>query len=126
MNNGAHVLVVSRDQMLLQTRTLILGAFFQVEAAGRVTEAEAAMAKCGFELIVLCYSLSDDECRKVIELSHRQNPRPKILTLSPSRSQHREGGDAEYSVDKGPYELLKKTAELLGQPLKPTGRAVRS
>jgi DNA-binding NtrC family response regulator len=126
MNNGAHVLVVSRDQMLLQTRTLILGAFFQVEAAGRVAEAEAAMAKCNFELIVLCYSLSDEECRKIIELAQLQDPRPRILTLSPSRGQHREGGDAEYSIDKGPYELLKKAGELLGQSIKPMGRASRS
>ena len=68
MNNGAHVLVVSRDQMLLQTRALILGAYFQVESAGRVSEAEAAMAKSPFDLIVLCYSLSDGEYQKLIEL----------------------------------------------------------
>ena len=41
MNNGAHILVISRDQMLLQTRTLILGAYFQAEPAGRLSEAEA-------------------------------------------------------------------------------------
>jgi hypothetical protein len=126
MSNGAQVLVVSRDQMLLQTRTPILGAFFQVEAAGRVEEVEAAMARCDFELIVLCYSLSDDECRKIVDLAQRQNPRPRILTLIPSGNQHRDGGDDEYSVDKGPYELLKKTGELVGESIKPLGRASRA
>ena len=34
------VLLVSRDAMLLQTRQLILGAFFRAKGAGRVREAE--------------------------------------------------------------------------------------
>jgi DNA-binding response OmpR family regulator len=81
MNNGAHVLVVSRDQMLLQTRVLILGTYFQVAAAGRVPEAEAALGKQAFDLVVLCYSLSDDEYRKMLDLCLSQDRPPKVLTL---------------------------------------------
>ena len=74
MNKGAHVLLVSRDQMLLQTRALILGAYFQVQSAGRVTEAEAAMAKTAFDLVVLCYSLSDGEYSRLAELCGGRTP----------------------------------------------------
>jgi hypothetical protein len=127
MNNGAHILVVSHDQMLLQTRALILGAYFQVESAGRVVEAEAAMAKVAFDLVVLCYSLSDDEYGKLIEACDRQNPHPRVLTLSAAANgRPRHGGDGEYTVEQGPYELLKKTAEMVGFPLKPMGRAVQA
>ena len=84
------------------------------------------MEKCDFDLIVLCYSLNDDEYERIIELAQRQNPRPRILNLIPPGNQHRDGGDDEYSVDKGPYELLKKTAESLGQTIKPPGRATRA
>jgi len=123
VNNGAHILVVSRDHMLLQTRALILGAYFQVEAAGWVPEAEAAMGKQPFDLIVLCYSLSDDEYRKMAELCRSQNPPPKVLTLNATNNgRPRDGGDGEFAVEQGPYELLKKTAELVGFPLKPMGR----
>jgi len=126
MNNGAHVLVVSRDQMLLQTRALILGAYFQVESAGRVVEAETAMAKVAFDLVVLCYSLSDDEYGKLIDACDRQNPRPRVLTLSAAANgRPRHGRDGEYTVEHGPYELLKKTAEMVGFPLKAMGRAVQ-
>jgi hypothetical protein len=126
MNNGAHVLVVSRDQMLLQTRALILGAYFQVESAGRVSEAEAAMAKSPFDLIVLCYSLSDGEYQKLIELCRSQTSRPKILALhAPNNGRPRPGSDGEYAIEQGPYELLKKAAEVLEYPLKPVGRASR-
>jgi hypothetical protein len=127
MKNGAHVLVVSRDQMLLQTRTLILGTYFQVQGVTRVVEAEAAMAKQAFDLVVLCYSLTDDDYRKLLELSESRRPRPRILTLSSSVSGPlRDGGDGEHVIDKGPFELLKKTAEMVGFTLKPLRRATQS
>jgi DNA-binding NtrC family response regulator len=127
MNNGAHVLVVSRDQMLLQTRTLILGAYFQVEPAGRISEAEAAMARTAFDLVILCYSLPDDEFQKLIQLCKLQDPAPKILILlAPGSGRQRSGGDGEFTLEHSPYELLKKTAEMVGFPLKPMGRASHS
>jgi DNA-binding NtrC family response regulator len=127
MNHGTHVLVVSRDQMLLQTRALILGAYFQVESAGRVAEAEAAMAKISFDLVVLCYSLSDGEYQRLVELCQSQTPRPRILALhTAGNGRPRPGSDSEYAVEQGPYDLLKKTAEVLGHPLKAIGRAGRS
>ena len=123
MNNGAHVLVVSRDQMLLQTRALMLGTYFQVQAAGRVPEAEEAMRKQAFDLVVICYSLSDDEYRKLLDLCRGQDAPPKILSLyAGNNGRHRAGGDGEYAVERGPYELLKKTAEMVGFALKPMGR----
>lgn len=127
MNNGPHVLIVSRDQMLLQTRTLILGAYFQVEAAGRVPEAEAAMAKICFDLVILCYSLSDDEYRKMLDLCARQSPYPRVLTLHAAANGYpRPNADGEYAMEHGPYELLKKTAQMVGFPLRPMGRAAQA
>jgi CheY-like chemotaxis protein len=119
MNNGAHVLVVSRDQTLLQTRTLILGAFFQVEAAGRALEAETMLVKRAFDLVILCYSLTDDDCRKLIARIRQQEPRPKVLALgAPGASGCAAGADANLILDNGPYALLKKSAEMLGVDLK--------
>jgi DNA-binding NtrC family response regulator len=127
MNNGAHVLVVSRDQMLLQTRALILGTYFQVEAAGRVPEAEEAMRKQAFDLVVLCYSLSDDEYRKMLDLCLSQDAPPRVLTLhAGNNGRPRDGGDGEYAVEQGPYQLLKKTAEMVGFALKPMGRQTQT
>lgn len=126
MNNGARVLVVSRDQMLLQTRKLILGSIFNVEAAGRVPEAELMMAKHRFELIVLCYSLANDEYATMIDLAQRQKPRPKILTLRSAADPYaRANADPETMVENGPYALMKKSAELLEIEVKGMGRLGR-
>jgi hypothetical protein len=124
MNTGARILVVSRDQMLLQTRKLILGAFFEVEAAGRVPEAEVIMAEYNFALIVLCYSLADDEYVKMVDLANRQDPKPKILTLKSAANHHisRDGNDQVFMTENGPYALLKKASEMLGFRMKGTGR----
>ena len=123
MNSAAHVLVVSRDQMLLQTRKMILGAFFQVEAAGRVPEAEKFMKEQTFDLVVLCYSLVDDECAKMLELVKKQEPAPKVLTLrSVGNHHHRGDADHQFIIENGPYGLLKKCSEMLGYQLKGTGK----
>jgi DNA-binding NarL/FixJ family response regulator len=126
MNRGAHILVVSRDQMLLQTRALILGAYFQVESAGRIPEAELAMSRIDFDLVVVCYSLPDDEYRKLMDLVAVQGHRPKVLILNNAvNGRIRGGADGETITDSGPYQLLKKAAEMVGFPLKPMGRAAR-
>ncbi len=127
MNHGAHVLVISRDQMLLQTRQLILGTYFQVQTAGRVVEAEALMGKCTFDLVVLCYSLSDDECHQLAALVARQIPPPKILALRvPGNGCVSTIADQMLLVEEGPYALLKKSAEMLGFDLKGKGQVVRA
>jgi hypothetical protein len=109
------VLVVSRDAMLLQTRQLILGAFFQAECAGRVREAEALIATRRYDLIILCYTLTESERQDIRDMAAERKPRPMILLLSPvgSPPPEPEQGDARMT-EAGPYYLLKKSAEMLG------------
>lgn len=110
-----HILVVSRDAMLLQTRQLILGAFFRTQGAGRIRDAESLISTHSFDLIILCYTLSEAECRRVIELAAEQKRRPRILVLTPvgTPSSKFESGDSTMS-EAGTYYLLKRSAELLG------------
>ncbi len=113
------VLVVSRDAMLLQTRQLILGAFFHAECAGRVREAEVLISTRRYDLVILCYTLSESERRQIMEIAAEQNYRPMILILTPAGMPHEECevGDAAMS-EAGPYFLLKKSAEMLGVDLR--------
>lgn len=127
MQPAVHVLVVSRDPMLLQTRKLILGTYFQVEAAGRLTEAERIIAKNSFDLVVLCYSLTRDECQRIVSLVNRQALRPKILLLSVLGALPLDiRADQEMRSEDGPYALLKKSAEMLAFELKIRGRVVHA
>ncbi len=117
---NAQVLVVSHDQMLLHTRQLILGAFFEVQGAGRIREAEALLVTRSFDLIILCYTLSASECQHVVEMVADLKPSPRILILNPAGSPP-EGPLLKQAVmltEAGPYFLLKKTAEMLGVDIK--------
>jgi hypothetical protein len=109
--------------MLLQTRKLILGAYFQVEIAGRISHAVQLIADGSFDLIVLCSSLADHECERVARLARTQNPRPKVLTLSETgrQSSGHEAGD-ELMVEIGPLALIRKSTAMLGLEMKGNGR----
>lgn len=95
--------LLGRDEMLLQTRKLILGSYFQVDVAGRVSHAAQLMAECSFDLIVLCSSLSDHECERLAELAQTQSPwRLPVLSHrleAPSLSeQERMQAHAQYAL----------------------------
>lgn len=127
MNSHARVLVVSRDEMLLRTREMILGTFFVVRGAGRFSEAKTLLNSHSFDLIVLCHSLTPDECERLAILARAQNPRPLILAMSASsRAANRPWADKQLGVDEGPYGLLKKCAEMLGYALKSKARAAHA
>jgi DNA-binding response OmpR family regulator len=109
------VLVVSRDAMLLQTRQLILGAFFRTLCAGRMREVEVLMSANAFDLIILCYTLSEEECQLVMGIALEQKPRPQVLRLTPAGSSSLESLPVDSMLaEAGPYYLLKRSAELLG------------
>jgi CheY-like chemotaxis protein len=124
MNSHARVLVVSRDEMLLRTREMILGAFFTVQGAGRLPEAATAMTRSRFDLIILCHSLSPDECECLAFLAQQHTPRPLILAMNASsRANLKPWADKQLGVDAGPYALVKKCAEMLGFVLKSKAKA---
>lgn len=124
MNSPARVLVVCRDEMLLRTRIMILGAFFLVESAGRVVEARALLNSQSFDLIVLCHSLTSTECEQLARIAHELKPRPLILGMSASsRTETLPWADSQLGVDAGPYGLVKKCAEMLGFVLKSKAKA---
>lgn len=109
------VLLVSRDAMLLQTRQLILGAFFRAKTAGRIREAEELISINKFDLIVLCYTLTEAECRRVINYAAEQKRQPRILILTPAGNPPADPGTGDaVMIETGPYYLLKKSAEMLG------------
>jgi len=125
MKSDAQVLLVGKEETLLHTRKLILGTYFQVDVAGRVSHAAQMMAERRFDLIVLCSSLSEDECERVAELARTQNPRPKTLTLSAmGRQSCGHGAGDELTEEIGPLALARKAAAMLGLEVKPNGRGI--
>jgi hypothetical protein len=119
MDNIPRVLVFSHDQMLLETRQLILEAFFRVVGAGKIQEAETLIAKHKFDLIVLCHSLPRQESQRVLDLVDEQCPETKVLILTiPGSDPIHPVSNQDLMTESGPYYLLKKSADILGVDLK--------
>jgi DNA-binding response OmpR family regulator len=118
MNHHSQILVVGRDQMLLQTHRLILGTYFEVEAAGRISEAGSILSKHDFDLIVLCDTLTDAECQQVAEMVQAQKPKPTLLSLlGPGTKNHERHVGRSLALKGGPLQLLRECADVLGLDL---------
>ncbi|HWE84377.1 MAG TPA: hypothetical protein VG267_05500 [Terracidiphilus sp.] len=114
MNAHSQILLVSRDRMLLQTRKLILGTYFEVASAGRLSEVGSILSQQAFDLIVLCDTLSNDERRQIADMVRNQTPKPTLLSLlGPGNMSDRPAVGRELSCD-GPFQLLKDCADVLG------------
>src|SRR5579884_3173919 len=123
MNTHSQILVVSRDRMLLQTRRLILGTYFVVEAAGRMSEAVSILSKHDFVLIVLCDTLSEIERRQIAEMVHDQKPKPTLLSLlGPGNRDHLPTVGRNIASGGGPLQLLKECADVLGYDLRASAK----
>lgn len=115
MHNHSQILVVSRDQMLLQTRRLILGTYFEVEAAGRVSEARSILSKLDFDVIVLCDTLTEAERGQIADIVRSQKPQPTLLSLlGPGTKGHDPIVGRKIPTGAGPLGLLKICADALG------------
>lgn len=123
MHEHSQILVVSRDRMLLQTRKLILGTYFNVESAGRMSEAGSILSKQEFDLIVLCDTLSNDERRQIADMVQEQKPKPTLLSLlGPGTKDVKPAVGRELSCIGGPLQLLKECAEVLGLDLRASNK----
>jgi DNA-binding NarL/FixJ family response regulator len=128
MEGQKRILLVSRDVMVLQTRKLMLGAYFDVCAAGRVLEAQTFLAKQPFDLLVLCYTLTDDDCQKIMDAAQAHCPDVKVLMLTVTGYSAMQPRMKSYYLpsEEGPFILVKKSAELLGFEFRSKGRMVRA
>lgn len=119
MDGHSQILVVSRDRTLLQTRKLILGTYFEVESAGRMSEAGSILSKQDFDLIVLCDTLSNEERKQIAEMVQNQHPKPTLLSLlGPGNKGDKPVVGRELACIGGPLQLLKECANVLGFDLR--------
>jgi hypothetical protein len=103
--------------MLLQAHRLILGTYFDVEAAGRVSEACGLISRQGFDVIVLCDTLSQGECRQIADMVRDQSPESALFSLLGPGNRDTGTTFGRAIPDEGPMHLLKECAEVLGVDL---------
>ena len=119
------ILLVSSDTRVLQTRKLMLGAYFDVYPAARVHEAKRLLSERSFHLIILCYSLTPDDRKAILAAAQERSPAARVLTLSLRHETTQSGSSpSQLSADEGPMVLLRKSAEILGFEFRSRGRMI--
>ena len=109
------ILACGRDQSLLDTRRMVLeSAGYRVRVA---TEAEAAIKILLDEpiaLMVLCHTLSSQDCLTVLAALHSYHPEARVVALQSNKAPCEANGMVQVvSVFDGPGKMLLKVQELM-------------
>jgi hypothetical protein len=121
MTRPARVICFSRDERLLETRGWVLDKHFDAAKVSSVAEIENLKNGEAFDLLILCHSLSEDDCRQACAIARRAWPAIKILGLSSEASSPPclpPISDQVISALDGPQLLLRKATDMLGATLK--------
>jgi hypothetical protein len=116
MSGKPELLCVGHDAVLNRTRRLILEKCFAVKVAHSVPEAIAQLSGQRFGLVLLCYSLTEEECRAIVEFVHGLPSPMRILTMADGRDRLLLGPQDDEFLSGGPAELLRKAASMAGIP----------
>lgn len=82
MASTYRVLCFGHNLMLLETRQWILERRFLSVYVSSLSDLERVAEGGGFDLLILCHSLSRHDFRKAADLVHHICPRLKVLALS--------------------------------------------
>ncbi len=106
------ILLIADDPVLNRTRRLILEKYADVSLAGSLSEAATLLSARAFDLVLLCYSLSMQDCGAIVTLAHSLVPPPKVLALAQNDQRlFLSAPDQEFSAPT-PADLLRKIAAM--------------
>ncbi len=111
LQDMARILVVSNDNVLLQTRRMLLesNGYEVVASLGY----EASVEQCkrgGFDLFILGHSMPQADKQKLVSTFRRECPAPIISLLRPNEAPL---ADADYHIEPDPVKLLELVDGLL-------------
>jgi DNA-binding response OmpR family regulator len=115
MPSPASIFVYGRDPQLLETRRWVLersGA--RVWTATELSEFDQVASSEAIDLIILCHSLSMEECGRALEMAHSRWPGVQSLLMMSELSDRYTVSDQIADVWRGPDYLLQTVAKLIG------------
>jgi DNA-binding NtrC family response regulator len=116
MDSHPFILIYGRDYDLLETRRLVLQkAGFQARTVTNLAEAEKIAVRQPSDLLILCHSLSVEECEKALAMSNSRQPGMKNLLLMGTTPVCKLGQNDELmSSFNGPKALIATVNRLIG------------
>ena len=114
--NQSSILIVGTDEHLNATRQWVLQTRgYQVVAVARPELIQRVAKEAPVRLVVLCHSLTEQECRRAADSAARRWPGVKHLVLTAESQRMPTGllGQLLHTMD-GPAKLLSMVSDLVG------------
>lgn len=108
------VLCYGRDESLLGLRAGVLSRCFETMMAHSTDDIATVEPPRAFAAIVLCHTLSNDECSDAMKITAQRWPEAKVIALTaPFRGCPDDGQDMTFLRPTGPVELLHGINQVL-------------
>jgi len=117
----AQVCLANWDDALLRSRTMMLGAYFSVDAAGGFPECLRMLRKNRYDLLVLCYTLDDHQQQALATAARETCSSISVLVLRTGQSSDKPFADYLFEISRGPWQLVAQCAGILGCTIKRNG-----
>ena len=124
INPRARVCVASWDETLLRSRTMMLGAYFSVQPAGRFSECVQLVRNNPYDLLILCHTLDDYQQEALATIARETYAPVEVLVLQTKPSADKPYADEIYEIARGPWQLVTKCAQIVGYKVKSKARRV--
>ncbi len=110
-----HLLSIGADPSVLATRSDVLKrAGYLVSTASSETSARQILGQGGFDLVVVCHSLTSADRTKILQAARSSEKSPKIVAINRQSEPEADADASVHSLD-GPARLLECIAEVLGE-----------
>jgi hypothetical protein len=115
MPSSPAVLIYGQDQQLLDTRQWILeGAGYRVWSRTEISGIAHVIAYHQIDLLILCHSLSRDECESALVLARYESPLMKTLVLTADQCEYQAKLTSEVlDIRQGPTKLIAEVGKLI-------------
>ena len=120
---SSSILVYGCDLTLLETRSWLLErAGFEVLQAKELSEAKQIVSTQSIHLLLLCHSLSVEDCQSILEAADTLQPTMKRLVMTANRELCSRGeAEPQLSAFAGSRALLIAVEEILADQRTPPG-----
>ncbi|MEO6120526.1 MAG: hypothetical protein ABIP12_07550 [Terriglobales bacterium] len=110
-----HLLSIGTDPSVLATRSDVLKrAGYLVSTASSESSARQILGQGGFDLVVVCHSLTSADRLKIMQAVRATETSPKLVAINRSPEPEAAADASIHSLD-GPDRLLECIAEVLGE-----------
>ena len=128
MRTGPYILCLGNDAQLLEIRCRVFATRYRgdCERYGSPASQEKLDAASGYNVLVLCHSLSREECNTIAARFRQANATAPIISLTaPGTYGTAEDSDAVVAALAGPGALLTVIADVLPpEPAQSTSSAI--